>query len=160
MRTCSNNNCEKQHSARGFCRYHYNAWYRSNTNGRKHKLKTPIAPGSTVLGKDTAPKATKNPDTKDLYWAAGFLEGEGSFRGGEGDSKVVAAQVQKEPLERLKTLFGGSLYLELKNNKNSKHKDIWWWKTYGARARGIMMTLYSLMSPRRQAQIKSALGVS
>ena len=53
---------------------------------------------------------------KDLYWAAGFLEGEGGFGmyGPKNAWSVQAAQVQKEPLERLKSLFGGSITYESK----------------------------------------------
>ena len=105
----------------------------------------------------TTPKATVSPSTKDLYWIAGFLEGEGGFRKG-GNSKysqtVYASQVQKEPLERLQKFLGGSLKPQGKRGTHSSH---WRWNAYGNRARGIMMTLYTLMSPRRQEQIKQAL---
>lgn len=43
-----------------------------------------------------------------LGWAAGFLEGEGSFTNG-GSPCVSAGQVQREPLERLSALFGGRI---------------------------------------------------
>lgn len=82
----------------------------------------------------------------EIGWVAGFLEGEGSFTGWTG---VKAAQKQLEPLERLQALFGGSL---------SRHgNDMHIWQLYGARARGLMMTLYSLMSPRRKEQIRKQL---
>src|SRR5262249_16159364 len=44
----------------------------------------------------------------DLRWAAGFLEGEGSFSC-RSSLQVCATQVQTWPLERLRDLFGGAI---------------------------------------------------
>jgi hypothetical protein len=103
-----------------------------------------------------APGATVHPTTADLHWAAGFLEGEGFFgkaSSGKGH-RVVARQVQREPLERLLAFFGGSICLV---KPASMKRPIYDWTTSGARARGIMMTLFVLMSPRRKQQIRDAL---
>jgi hypothetical protein len=87
-----------------------------------------------------------------LYWAAGFLEGEGWF--GEGRSpKVGAGQKQREPLDRLHRLFGGRITYRKIGWKNGIH----WWVLDAYRSPGVMMTLYSLMSPRRQLQIKKSI---
>ena len=93
--------------------------------------------------------------TKDLAWVAGFLEGEGSF-GSYGCPRISAAQVQRQPLDVLKRLFGGGI---------SKHSDrgpsrqaSCQWHLNGARAVALMMTLYSWMSPRRREQIFAALS--
>lgn len=67
--------------------------------------------------------------------------------------KVAAAQNNPEPLARLLSLFGGGVTNHMKGGK----AKIWY--AYGPRARGVMMTLYSLMSERRKAQICKALGV-
>lgn len=95
--------------------------------------------------------------TLHLSWAAGFLEGEGSFLGGKGKTSVVcAAQVQREPLERLHALFGGRIVLK-NGNPSMKRNPIWYWSVYANRSIQIMMTLFVLMSPRRQKQIEGVL---
>ncbi len=88
--------------------------------------------------------------TTDLYWAAGFLEGEGSFLAHTGCCRVSANQVQRQPLERLAFLFGGSI----RYHKNK----IWVWRINGTWARGVMMTLFGLMSFKRKGQIRKALS--
>ena len=98
---------------------------------------------------------TKVPTDLDIAWTTGFLEGEGSFDSTGTTARVSAGQVQKEPLERLLAFFGGSL--RPRKSKVPTQKDQWIWTVCGARARGVMMTLYSLMSPRRQEQISKAL---
>jgi hypothetical protein len=91
----------------------------------------------------------------EIGWTAGFLEGEGSFLFNKGSINVVASQVQKEPLERLVKLYGGALYdYEIRNKRAN---PAWRWCLSGPAAVGLMMTLYKRMSPKRQAQIESAL---
>jgi hypothetical protein len=98
----------------------------------------------------------------DIHWAAGFIEGEGTFAGNKrtGGGSVfalTASQVQREPLERLQKVFGGSI--NRYQRKNKKHKPIYMWLTNGKRAASVMMTLYTLMSPWRQEQIRKALSI-
>lgn len=100
------------------------------------------------------PKAQVSPAVKDLYWVAGFLEGEGTFGhnklpNGHYGVRVVVGQVQREPLDRLARLLGGRIYW--------RGDRIHQWVVTGGRARGVMLTLYPLMSPRRQTQIRAAL---
>ena len=99
--------------------------------------------------------------TRDLDWAAGFLEGEGSFRVSRAQRSpfaiVSAGQVQKEPLEHLQRIFGGQIYFRPRHQSN--RQDFWQWQKAGSHAVGIMMTLYGLMSPRRQEQIRTTLAV-
>lgn len=95
-------------------------------------------------------------DKFDIAWAAGFLEGEGAF-GCRGHSVTVqVSQVQKEPLERLQAMFGGTLtrYTRI----NPRHSPWYFLQYTGPTARGLMMTLYVLMSPKRKGQIRKALG--
>jgi hypothetical protein len=108
----------------------------------------------TCFAKETTPKATLTPRTVDLYWAAGFLEGEGCFRAADRTEEAYASQVDPEPLYRLQLLFGGRI--QLRTNR----RPIYEWQVHGARARGVMMTLYSLLSARRRGQIRQALGWS
>lgn len=96
---------------------------------------------------------------RDLGWAAGFLEGEGCFWSGTGGTiTAAAAQVNPEPIAKLLVLFGGRA--TKRTNKHGvlgdKGNDLWWWEVYGARARGVMLTLYPLLSQKRKDQIKKA----
>lgn len=92
---------------------------------------------------------------KKLYWAAGFLEGEGSFYGNMHRLGVQANQVQREPLERLRALFGGNIRKQVGRSPNQSIINVWY--VSGSRAVGVMMTLFVLMSPKRKVQIKWAL---
>lgn len=100
---------------------------------------------------------------RDIEWAAGFLEGEGHFRRQSNSSeRIQAKQVQREPLERLQAIFGGRVYPTSHKKSRDMGKpwnDIWTWDVCGARARGIMMTIYALMSPKRQRQIVGAFDI-
>ena len=94
---------------------------------------------------------------RDLYWTAGFLEGDGSFLFGKHEQlQVTAAQVQKWPLERLQRLYGGSISGH--QPENPKWSFVYRWILTGPTAAGLMMTLYSLMSEHRRGQIKQALA--
>jgi hypothetical protein len=98
-------------------------------------------------------------DAKDIYWTAGFIEGEGYFcTWNSGASAVVVSQVQREPLERLQAMYGGSLarYQQL---SNPRANAFYRWTLMGPDARGLMMTIYSLMSPKRKRQIEKVLKV-
>lgn len=94
-------------------------------------------------------------DARELYWAAGFIEGEGCFyyHPDRGKWTVSATQNTKEPLERLVAIFGG--WLNMRPAKPPRlPNDHFIWMVHGPRAIGIAMTLYRLMSPRRQAKIR------
>ena len=93
---------------------------------------------------------------QDLHWAAGFLEGEGTF--GKLRTLISAAQANQsfEPLYKLRQLFGGTITdRKLSTWPNSTPQQVW--TLYGSGARGLMMTIYALMSPRRCAQIRASL---
>lgn len=107
----------------------------------------PVAMAATTI------PARKPISTLDLAWAAGFLEGEGSFLN-YSSPNVTAAQVQREPLERLERLFGGSMGRRITRGFNNN--PIWVWKANARRSIEIMMTLYVLMSPKRQGEIAAA----
>ena len=92
---------------------------------------------------------------RDLGWAAGFLEGEGSFNR-RGCERVSAVQVNKEPVDRLLALFGGATVQY--ERKHPVWKPTWQWYISGSRARGVMMTLFPLLSHKRQDQIRHAIA--
>jgi hypothetical protein len=101
---------------------------------------------------------TRPISTLHLAWAAGFIEGEGSFSvSGRKSACVTAAQVQREPIERLQALFGGRVVQRC--TKGHSSKPIWVWTLPSRRSIEVMMTLYVLMSPRRQEQIEAALAM-
>ena len=97
-----------------------------------------------------------NISLNDLYWVAGFLEGEGSFmKCGVGTIVVSATQVQREPLTRLHKFFGGNL--NSFSRKDVKGNVYHRWQIYGPKAEIIMKMLFPILSPRRQNQITTTL---
>lgn len=93
-----------------------------------------------------------------LHWAAGFLEGEGSFMltGVAKSPRVSAGQVQREPLDRLRAAFGGTVV----SNKayGVRGTANFGWRVGPIASVGIMMTLYPLLSPKRQEKIREVLA--
>jgi hypothetical protein len=123
--------------------------------------------GQCYAQKSATPPATQRPSVGDLRWVAGFLEGEGHFRrtgheaGGNrsGTEIANAAQQNLEPLLRLKAYFGGTIrtYQHPDRVNRKSQKPCSTWSVSGARARGVLLTIYALMSARRKAQIRAAL---
>src|SRR5438552_2580468 len=87
----------------------------------------------------------------ELGWIVAFLEGEGSFLP-QPSAAVTAGQAQRWPLERLQLLLGGRIYPHTTHATPMNY-----WRLTGDSAAGLMMTVYSRMSPRRQGQIRRAL---
>jgi hypothetical protein len=96
-------------------------------------------------------------DLKELYWAAGFVEGEGTFGAGRNSTGTWLhfdiSQVELEPLLRLQKCLGGRIYGPYR--KHPQRKPIYQMSI--APAAGAMMTLWPLMSKKRKDQIASAL---
>jgi hypothetical protein len=95
---------------------------------------------------------------KDLMWAAGFLEGEGCFYLNKRQrlhGLVNASQVHPWPLERLQRLFGGRIYS--KPSRRPNQRSCFEWRLVSRGARALCMTLYPLLSPHRQVQIRRIL---
>ena len=115
------------------------ARYKAVKSGTWRNWRTPLRP-------------TEHPTMIDIGWAAGFLEGEGSFRGSKQERSARVQGVQKDPetLFRLQRLFGGSIH----KNRQAIHV----WHLCGARAAGLMMTLYPLLSERRKVVIRDVLS--
>lgn len=119
---------------------------------RNYQRRTPRHPFGHRL---RAAQAVSQPRVRDIAWAAGFYEGEGTCSYATNSEHVVVNQVEREPLERLLALFGGSIYV-IPVYKNSKAS--WRWAAHGPRARGFLLTLYSLLSAKRQAQVRAVLA--
>jgi hypothetical protein len=98
--------------------------------------------------RDPAVQRTVKPTSLDLAWAAGIYEGEGSCYYGHTEQASVA-QKGLWLTSKLQALFGGSVCVCA--------DDLHVWQVYGARARGFLMSIYGLLSPRRQEQIRKAL---
>lgn len=96
----------------------------------------------------------------DVAWAAGFLEGEGTFRAGTGTKllSIDAHQVQLQPLERLQRVLGGKIYgprfRKTPTGKDAQPCYIWY--AFNEEADAAMSLLRSELSPKRQAQIDAA----
>lgn len=109
--------------------------------------------GSRLLGR--GPRITPI----QIAWAAGIYEGEGSCGpNATSRARIHAEVVQKDRwiLERLRELFGGSIVTH-DGERNGKRFEGFAWLATGKRARGFLMTIYSFLSPRRRAQVKTAL---
>jgi hypothetical protein len=159
MTLCSADNCNRAAHARTFCATHYSRLRRHGDV--KVVLKCGNKPGVPhswsrrgVENQSTA-KSTVSPSLQDIAWAAGFLEGEGSFVRRGVSTVVSAGQLTEEPLRRLLALFGGSV--SPYTMKRPRPKQFWTWRASGARGRGVAMTVYSMMSARRQEQIRNAI---
>lgn len=92
--------------------------------------------------------ATKHPTLYEICWAAGIYEGEGSTR---RQGEVSVPQKDPELLFKLRDLFGGRV-------KKGNTENIWRWEANGKHGRGFLMTIYSMLTQRRKAQVRAALG--
>ena|SRR3990167_9067469 len=104
------------------------------------------------LGRRYSPAPTEQATPHDIIWAAGIFEGEGSSRYGAGTEAACISQNGRWLVERLQALFGGTI-------TQSPGRDFSMWQIYGARARGFLQSIYGLLSPRRQEQIRKALRI-
>uniref|UniRef100_A0A6M3J0I0 Homing endonuclease n=1 Tax=viral metagenome TaxID=1070528 RepID=A0A6M3J0I0_9ZZZZ len=95
---------------------------------------------------------------EDLYWIAGFLEGEGTFCRCGGTIQISASQVQKEPVEKLYKLLGGFLAHIERKNVSPKWNNYWRWGAYGETAELCMKAIFSLMSTKRKNKISEVLS--
>ena len=100
-------------------------------------------------------RPTIRPTLHDIAWAAGIYEGEGSVaRLRKNGIQVQVGQKESWLCDRLRDRFGGSV---LKREMNDQ--PFFTWAVSGARARGFLLTIYTLMSPRRQDQIVEAVSL-
>lgn len=95
----------------------------------------------------------------DFYWAAGFYEGEGSITWNHGSTDLSIAQNNLYPLERMRALFGGCISPPNGEFPNGRKRTAFMWQLHGARARGLIMSIYGLLSPQRQEQVRKAMRI-
>jgi len=98
--------------------------------------------------------------TKEKYWLAGLLEGEGSFMSGppsRPNCPIIACEMSdKDVIDRVADLFGVTYIYENVPDEET------WSSTYKVNVKGtsamkLMKELKPLMSERRQNQIQRAL---
>ena len=68
---------------------------------------------------------------EELAWAAGFIDGEGSFTiHSKGRyPRLSATQAHEEPLRRLQKLWGGTVGIQ--RQARPGHKTVYYWELYG-----------------------------
>lgn len=128
-----------------------------------YKLRSPMNRGWT--NPRLAP--TLHPTIVDIAWAAGVYEGEGAvlLRSGKiqyGDSRPIVSVCQKDEWlpQRLQSLFGGGITHYRHKRGNGAGNYYFYWRLAGVRGVGFLMTIYGLLSPRRQGQIREALSLT
>ena len=127
--SCATTNIHKQERERSYAR-----------NTRPHKFSV------------YHDKATERPTLRDIAWAGGFFEGEGScIRWGRNECRVHIGQKNRWPLDRMLALFGGRI-----SESEMNGAPFYDWHMSGARGRGFLMTIYTFLSPRRQEQAHTA----
>ena len=105
------------------------------------------------------------PDPLDLAWAAGFLEGEGCFgyyfhRPGarNGSLHLNASQKEREPLDRLREIFGVGFITQKIDRRGGQAVDPPLPRLEDPAISPVMRMLLPHMSSRRQARISEALA--
>lgn len=99
---------------------------------------------------------------EELWWAAGFLEGEGCFSRDDCHRVAATQTATREPLDKLMRIFGGSIR-RIDNSarrarSTMKIQDQWLWRVSGEQALFCMLILLEKMSVRRQEQIYKAMN--
>lgn len=106
----------------------------------------------------TTPKAQRPTSATDIAWSAGFLEGEAHFAT-KRKCALVVHQVDREPLERLQEIFGGTIVAGPKRYEDNPNWNRQWiWQVNGPRARGIWLTVFTFLSQRRQSAVREGMA--
>src|SRR5205809_7060859 len=93
--------------------------------------------------------ASTSPTPNELHWAAGFLEGEGTFGFRGATAAIHAPQTDNRvPLRRRLALFGGSITTHRQGSSRRRAvrpSDGERWTVSAAEVRDEMMTLYPML---------------
>ena len=96
---------------------------------------------------------------EDIYWIAGFLEGEAHFGIVRTSIYVAASQVEKDPIDRLQNLVGGKVnYYKQKPENADKWSNFYRWAVYGEAAEILIKAIYPIMSGKRKKKIEEMLA--
>ncbi|MBI5932052.1 MAG: hypothetical protein HY862_22280 [Chloroflexi bacterium] len=98
-------------------------------------------------------------DSKDLYWLAGLLEGEGSFLKPRPSTptipKITVEMCDRDVIERVAYIFGVN-YIYHRKPRNERRKDGYGVASAAKNAVKIMTAVYPIMGERRKQQITEA----
>jgi hypothetical protein len=97
-------------------------------------------------------------DTKDIYWIAGLLEGEGCFslKTTCNVASIQLCMTDEDVVRKFAALTNSKAYGPY--NQGPRRKCSWRVFIAASDAAGLMMTLYKLMGVRRKLAIKQALA--
>lgn len=101
------------------------------------------------------PRPAVIPTIVDVAWAAGFLEGEGTFTKTQGLLRIKVVQVNFEPLFRLQYLFGGHIYRRVRQHPRRPFGE---WIVNGQLAKAVIEQVFGFLSKKRQSQARKAIG--
>lgn len=94
---------------------------------------------------------TTSATAEDIAYAAGFIEGEGCFSAGTSVTpRVTVNQLNREPLDFLRNIFGGAV-------RGPDSKNLYTWAVYGDKAlitMGVIRPYFK--APARIAKIEKA----
>jgi hypothetical protein len=101
----------------------------------------------------------------DMGYVIGLLEGEAWFQatlhnhGGDYRFGIAVAMTDKEPLLKLRSVVGGTIFGPYRNKLSTK--DYWQWKlARKEKAVNFTQRIQPHMSPRRQKQIQKVLDLA
>jgi hypothetical protein len=93
-----------------------------------------------------------------VVWAAGLIEGEGTFQWRKSQSpRVSCAMTDLDVLERLRDNFGGNICKTTKQQEH--HKQAWVWYLGGEAAIEFMKQVQPWMGKRRSAKIDEVVSL-
>ena len=99
--------------------------------------------------------------TKDIYWLAGLLEGDGSFSNSNGSPHIQLSMADVDVVKRAQRALRAKRVRSYSRQRHDGRTGPTHWhetRITGTRAAGWMMTLYPLMGQRRQARIRELLA--
>lgn len=105
-------------------------------------------------------------ETKDIYWLAGLLEGEGSFLLRSGHASKGALPVvqlgmtDRDVVEKARRVMGhrGKICVQGLGTSARRSKPLYNFVVASQWAIGWMMTLYQFMGERRQSDIRAIIA--
>jgi len=97
---------------------------------------------------------SRKPGIGAIHWLAGFYEGQGNCNCYRDDIRVVINYSEPEVLQWCRDVFGGTLG----SYGCTEPKQVNQWRINGARALGVMYTIYTLISKRKKNQFRQALA--
>lgn len=92
----------------------------------------------------------------DLYWLAGLLEGDGSFRLKGRDPVITLGMTDEDIVVRATQIMGTNYYRKGPKHGGIGKKPMYRTETSGPRAHALMLRLKPVMGIRRQQQITNA----